>query len=113
MKHYVGKRTAEGCEVEVSDNELPGCGYSLPLRCDLRNHSPTGFEWGYGGSGPAQLSLALLADALGDNEKAQDHYQAFKFQVVGRLPHERWELSEEDIRQTVAALEAEQAWRNR
>src|SRR5947208_16815166 len=28
-------------------------------------------EWGYGVSGPAQLSLALLADALGDEELAQ------------------------------------------
>lgn len=25
-------------------------------------HSPTGFAWGYGGSGPAQLALALLLD---------------------------------------------------
>jgi hypothetical protein len=33
----------------------------------LRN-SPTGFGWGYGGSGPAQLALALLADSLGDND---------------------------------------------
>lgn len=24
------------------------------------NHSPDGFNWGYGGSGPAQLALALL-----------------------------------------------------
>jgi hypothetical protein len=34
----------------------------LPLRCDLVNHSPTGFSWGYAGSGPAQLALAILAD---------------------------------------------------
>ena len=32
----------------------------LPLRLDLFNHSPTGFSWGYGGSGPAQLALARL-----------------------------------------------------
>ena len=55
----------------------------------------------------AQLSLALLADALGNDEKAQQHYQDFKFKVVARLPHERWELSQEDIQQTVAALAAE------
>lgn len=34
----------------------------LPLRLDLYDHSPTGFEWGYSGSGPAQLALAILAD---------------------------------------------------
>ena len=30
---------------------------------ELWNHSPDGFNWGYGGSGPAQLALALLLDA--------------------------------------------------
>ena len=24
------------------------------------NHSPDGFNWGYGGSGPAQLALAIM-----------------------------------------------------
>jgi hypothetical protein len=103
MKHYIGERTNGVCEVTVLDGGPQG-GYALPARTDLRNHSPTGFEWGYGGSGPAQLALALLADALGDDEKALRHYQDFKFKVVGRLPKERWELSEEDIRQTVAQL---------
>lgn len=28
-------------------------------------HSPTGFETGYGGSGPADLALSILADYLG------------------------------------------------
>lgn len=28
-------------------------------------HSPTGFESGYGGSGPADLALSILADFLG------------------------------------------------
>lgn len=29
------------------------------------HHSPDGFEWGYGGSGPADLSLSILAAVLG------------------------------------------------
>ena len=41
---------------------------SLDPRRDLRNHSPTGYAWGYSGSGPAQLALAILCDALGDDE---------------------------------------------
>lgn len=28
-------------------------------------HSPDGFEWGFGGSGPGDLALNLLADAAG------------------------------------------------
>src|SRR3990172_3453263 len=29
-------------------------------------HSPTGFCWGYAGSGPADLSLSILCDMLGE-----------------------------------------------
>ena len=36
----------------------------------LPNHSPTGPAWGYGGSGPAQLALAILL-ALTDPETAE------------------------------------------
>jgi hypothetical protein len=80
-------------------------------RYDLRNHSPDGFNWGYGGSGPAQLALALLADALGDDQRAQRLYQDFMFKVIGRFEGDRFELSEEDIRQTAAKLEAERGRR--
>jgi hypothetical protein len=104
MKFYHGERTPNGCEVDVIDAGHPQGGYPLDPRLDIRNHSPTGFEWWYSGSGPAQLALALLADALGDDEKAQRHYQDFKFKVVGRLPHDSWELSQEEIREKVADL---------
>src|SRR5947208_15806700 len=107
MKFYHGERTPDGCEVEVIDADHPQGGYPLDPRTDIRNHSPSGYEWGYGGSGPAQLALALLADALGDDEKAQRFYQDFKFKVIGRLEGDSWELSQEDIRQAVSALEAE------
>ena len=93
MKHYVGERTDRGCEVDVIDAAAPGGGHALDPRLDLRNHSPSGFEWHYNGSGPAQLALALLADALGDDERAQASYQDFKFRVVARLPDHGWELS--------------------
>lgn len=106
MKHYIGERTPDGCTVEVIDSTNPNGGYSLDPRFDLRNHSPDGFNWSYSGSGPSQLSLALLADALGDDAKAQRHYQDFKFKVIARLDGDRFELSEEDIRQTVAELSA-------
>lgn len=105
MKRYVGTRTANGCTVEVIDQE----GWREPLdpRFDLRRHSPDGYSWGYSGSGPSQLSLALLADALGDDARAQAAYMDFKFQVVGRIAGDSFELTEDDIRATVARLEAE------
>jgi len=46
------------------------------------NHSPTGFEWGYFGSGPAQLALALLLDVTGDEKLASILHQPFKSQFV-------------------------------
>jgi hypothetical protein len=105
VKQYVGERTPDGASVVV----VPESGEAYPLnpRYDLRNHSPDGFSWGYAGSGPAQLSLALLADALGDDDRARDAYQTYKFRVIGRLAGDRFELTDEQIQQTVVALEAE------
>jgi Family of unknown function (DUF6166) len=102
VKIYQGIRSKQGCEVTVREGDGPP--RPLDPRFDIRSHSPTGFEWSYAGSGPAQLALALLADVLGDDEKAQDSYQDFKFKVVGRLPHERWTLTEEEIRQRLAEI---------
>jgi hypothetical protein len=102
MKSYTGYRRPEGCVVKVHGDD--GTERELNLRLDLRNHSPTGAEWGYGGSGPAQLALALAADVLGDDEAAQDVYQALKFKLVGRLPRDGWSLTEEQIRQTIRDL---------
>lgn len=65
--------------------------YPLDPRYDLYNHSPTGFAWGYGGSGPAQLALAMLADAT-DDELARKHYQQFKSEVIAKLKHDTWDL---------------------
>jgi hypothetical protein len=55
---------------------------------DLRSHSPTGFAWGYNGSGPAQLALAILADAS-DPETALQRYQEFKQEFIAKLPQNR------------------------
>jgi hypothetical protein len=84
----------------------------LPLRLDLFNHSPTGFGWGYGGSGPAQLALALLADALGDDNLAVRLHQAFKFRVVACWPEgERWWITADQIAAVVKVIKQEAAQR--
>lgn len=76
----------------------------LPRRLDLANHSPTGFSWGYGGSGPAQLALALLAHALGNDDAALRLYQQFKFRAVANLPP-RWTMTRSRIVAYAAELE--------
>src|SRR6478736_4100384 len=77
----------------------------LPLRLDLDNHSPTGFEWGYGGSGPAQLALALLADALGDDALATVLHQRFKWKYIATLPQDApWVMSDTIVRDLAALV---------
>lgn len=84
-------------------------GRAIDPRLDLENHSPTGFEWGYGGSGPAQAALAVLAHHTGKAELAQRLHQAFKWAFIApsanHRPHPRhvepvavaWELPAEAI----------------
>lgn len=107
MKTYTGERTPDGLQVAVTDPAKPDEARLLNPRFDLRKHSPTGFEMGYSGSGPAQLALALCADALGDDARAQRVYQDFKFKVIGRIEGDRFELTDDQIKATVAKLEAE------
>ena len=78
----------------------------LNPRLDLANHSPTGLSWGYAGSGPAQLSLALLADALDDDERALKLYQPFKrAYVAGLPPGEEWWISASSIQAIARFIE--------
>ncbi len=92
--------------------------YQLPLEpsLKLRNHSPTGFEWGYGGSGPAQLALALLLDHLstsapnpecasGTTMVAERCYQSFKQEVIATLDAE-WTLTSTEIQHWIDSFYA-------
>ena len=106
MKTYQGTRGTGGqTAVTVEDSTAVS---PLAGRHDLRNHSPDGLEWGYAGSGPAQLALALLADHFGADpggvRLAAALYQDFKFEVVARLPRDGWTLTGEQIGQTLCRL---------
>jgi hypothetical protein len=48
----------------------------------IMNHSPDGFNWGYGGSGPAQLAMAILLRLTGTIVG----YQDFKWNVIAKIP---------------------------
>ena len=96
-KLYQGRRTADGCTVTVN-------GKPLPLGLEVWNHSPTGLEWGYAGSGPAQLALALLLDHLRDRRRAVESHQRFKFAVVARLPRDGWALTSTEIDEALQVI---------
>jgi len=52
---------------------------------DIINHSPNGFCWGYSGSAPSQLALAILLKYLPKNW-ARELYMQFKFDVIAGWP---------------------------
>ncbi len=59
----------------------------------LRTHSPDGsVSWGYLGSGPSQLALALLLDFGATDKEALDWYQDFKRDVIAQLPETDFEM---------------------
>lgn len=70
---------------------------ALPPRNDLMNHSPDGFNWGYGGSGPAQLALAILAIELGDQD-ALRYYQEFKHSLIANIKDDKWRYTSYEVR---------------
>ena len=101
---YRGQRQAGSCVVTVEADGKPE--HALNPRLDLAKHSPTGFEWGYSGSGPAQLALALLCDALVDDERAIALYQRFKFAWVCSLRrYEPWLVTDAQVREIIDAIE--------
>lgn len=61
----------------------------------LVNHSPDGFQWGYGGSGPSQLALSILL-CYTSQENALKLYQDFKWDVVAKLQGD-FQLPESDV----------------
>jgi hypothetical protein len=78
----------------------------------LYNHSPTGFSWGYCGSGPAQLALAILLDYYGNPATALRLYQKFKSAIIARFPQEKgWQLTGAEIEyfcENINALDEEE-----
>lgn len=111
---YIGIRSPDGALlvfVETADGREP-----LPLRLDLQNHSPSGYECSHGGSGPTQLALAILADHLkrwpeqavatarsllldsdSPDAVAEATYQQFKFNKIATLPRDGWTIHDYDV----------------
>jgi len=80
------KGNYETGEVWLNDNLL-----SPKRSLKVINHSPDGFNWGYGGSGPAQLALAICLE-LYDIVYAKEHYQDFKWKYISTLPQSDFDV---------------------
>lgn len=92
-KLYVGFRLDGRTIVQADGKEID------PRRSQaVRNHSPDGFAWGYGGSGPAQLALALLLHAGLPDHVAGWLYQDFKGQIVSQWSQQaNWLIRGSDV----------------
>lgn len=101
MNVYEGTRPASGgWNVTVNGERL-----SPKPSQKLWNHSPDGFAWGYGGSGPAQLALAILFHHFNDKEFAVRHHQDFKWKVVAGWPQDAgWKLTGDEINALCAEM---------
>jgi len=94
-------RAQEGAIVRRSD------GSSLPVKLNEVSHSPDGFEWGYGGSGPSQLAYALLRDRGVPEKLAKALYQRYKNDVIAVFDHGGGFISSASIADWVVAAAAE------
>jgi hypothetical protein len=94
---YRGALYDRGNTVEVTVNGAP-----LDPRFDLHQFSPTGFGWGYGGAGPAQLALAILAHEAG-SWSAEMGWCRFEQAILKPLDFDRpFELTSAEIRAFLA-----------
>ncbi len=111
-KIYRGQRPADDeigdCRVVVIE-----AGRARPLP-HVKRHSPDGFEWGYGGSGPADLALSLLADYFGERPRKFDGnayeqhrclalYQSFKAHFIAAAPREGFAITSDQIAEWLSA----------
>jgi hypothetical protein len=85
---------------EVSNNDYWVCLNDHPMDAQpslaIANHSPDGFSFGYCGSGPAQLALAMLLEETGNPIIAQKHYHRFMNEVVAKFPS-KWDYTSQQI----------------
>jgi hypothetical protein len=81
------------------------------------HYAPTGFDWSFGGSGPADLALNVLAlvfplapdatgvalrDGLSVSEAAWELHQEFKYDLIATLPHSGGHITARMIRDWIA-----------
>lgn len=97
----------ESKEIDINGNQLR----PEPSQ-RVWNHSPDNFNWGYGGSGPAQLSLAILLKYL-PKDVAVSLHQSFKFAVVSKWPQSDFTVTlnlKEEVSKIQTTLKKEEKW---
>ena len=101
MKIYRGKRIGEG-KLDTGSDVVVTVSEDKEIDKNLEHHvyhSPTGFNWGYLGSGPSDLACSILWDFLG-KEPGRELYMSFKGRFVAEMGDE-WEVDSDDIKEWI------------
>jgi hypothetical protein len=98
MVTYSGHRTIDG--IMVARDGVP-----LDQRLDVAQWSSAGFEWGFEGAPSNQLAFALLADHLGDVDRARAIAPMFAVLIVSRFDND-WQLTSQDVAEALSAIQA-------
>ena len=88
--------TLKGCRSEMAHGGnckvwLDGKALSHAKSLKHVSHSPDGFNWGYGGSGPAQLAYAICHELYG-KDIAHRVYQDFKWRFLVAIEEDSFDL---------------------
>ena len=89
-KVYTAVREERENMITVSDDKG-----TRPLK-HIVYHSPAGMEWGYEGSGSADLARSILADFAGI-KVADTFYQDFKWDFISKQPEKGFTITGEEI----------------
>lgn len=82
---------------------IVNCHYSdgtielLPLYLEHYNRSPTGFSWGYAGSGPHQLAFSILFHYTNNKDFSTTHAHDLVVDFICQLSGDAWELPIEEL----------------
>ncbi len=125
MKMYKGQRPADDESCPERSRRIGGCrvyvieGDKARPLYHVKYHSDA-FEWGYGGSGPADTSLSILADYFGEKRlnrkqiergesRAWQWHQPFKWArfAVAPADHTGFTITEEQITEWLTKQEGE------
>ena len=103
IRGYRANQQGGACLVTVVDDvgdEVVLTPAQLKPKYEVR-HSPDGFQWGYAGSGPAELSRAILVCVIKGDDRARHPrcYQRFKADVISRIKRDEFELSFKSVQE--------------
>ena len=74
---------------------IASSGANYPLKHVVK-HSPDGFEFGYGRSGPADLALSIMSDYVGQ-EQAMKYYMALKWKFISGMQGDHGQITSQQI----------------